>query len=340
MTEAFGKKQKILYLSVGFLLLLCLLIFVLIDLATGAKGFSFEDLYKIITFNKLKEWYIFYEIRLPRALSAIIVGIILGVGGVVTQNVLRNPLATPFTLGISHAAAFGASFAIIVLDAQRGNSEYQIYLVLFCALFSSLASLAVILALSFYARLSTSSIILAGISMGALFHALSMLVQYFADDTQLASAVVWSFGDISKTNYNDITILTFLCIPIYIFFQLKALDLNVLLFGDDEGKNLGIKTKNLRILILFFASFITAIATSFVGVIAFIGLVAPHLVRLVLKNDYRILVPLSALMGAILLVLANIGSKTILLPLDIPVGILTPFIGVPMLLFLLVKKAK
>lgn len=340
MTEAFGKKQKILYLSVGFLLLLCLLVFVLIDLATGAKGFSFEDLYKIITFDKLKEWYIFYEIRLPRALSAIIVGVILGVGGVVTQNVLRNPLATPFTLGISHAAAFGASFAIIVLDAQRGNSEYQIYLVLFCALFSSLASLAVILALSFYARLSTSSIILAGISMGALFHALSMLVQYFADDTQLASAVVWSFGDISKTNYNDITILTFLCIPIYIFFQLKALDLNVLLFGDDEGKNLGIKTKNLRILILFFASFITAIATSFVGVIAFIGLVAPHLVRLVLKNDYRILVPLSALMGAILLVLANIGSKTILLPLDIPVGILTPFIGVPMLLFLLVKKAK
>lgn len=340
MIETIIHKQKRKYLIFSFVFISLFLVFVLIDLSTGSSGFSFDELKRILEFDNLKDWYIFYELRLPRTVTAIVIGVILGTSGVIVQNVLKNPLATPFTLGISHASAFGASFAIIVLDANRSNSEYQIYLILTCALISALLCLGIILVLSFYAKLTPSSIILAGVSMSALFHALTMFIQYFADDTQLASAIVWSFGDVSKTSYEDIWILLSLAIPIYLFFQLKAMDYNVILFGDNEGKNLGINTKFLRLISMFLASLITAIATSFVGVIAFIGLVAPHLVRLIFKNDYRILVPFSALVGAFLLVLANIGSKSILAPLDIPVGILTPFIGVPMLIYLLIRKGK
>ncbi len=338
MVENILKKEKKRYFLFSTLLFLIFIICLFIDLSTGSKGFSTQDLQKILQFDNLNSWYVFQEIRLPRTITAIIVGIALGVGGLIVQNILRNPLATPFTLGVSHAAAFGASFAIIVLDAHRSNSEYQIYLILLSALIASFLALGIIMLLSFYAKLTASSIILAGISMGTLFHALTMFIQYFADDTQLASAVVWSFGDISKASWNDIYILLVLTIPVYAFFQIRALDFNIMLFGDEEGKNLGINTKFLRLASMFLASLLAAVATSFIGIIAFIGLVSPHLVRLVFKNDYRLLIPYSAVCGAILLLMANIGSKSILSPLDIPVGVLTPFIGVPMLIYLLIKK--
>jgi len=338
MVEGILKKERKKYFLFSFILLMIFFICFVVDLSTGSKGFRAEELQRILAYENLSSWYVLQEIRLPRTITAIVVGVALGIGGVIVQNILRNPLATPFTLGISHAAAFGASFAIIVLDAHRSNSEYQIYLILISALVASFLALGIILLLSFYAKLTASSIILAGVSMGALFHALTMFIQYFADDTQLSSAVVWSFGDISKASWNDIYILIALTLPVFLFFQIRALDFNIMLFGDDEGKNLGINTKFLRLMSMFLASLLAAVATSFVGVIAFIGLVAPHLVRLIFKNDYRMLIPYSALCGAILLLLANIGSKALLSPLDIPVGVLTPFIGVPMLIYLLVKK--
>lgn len=334
-----SRDKKRYWLSSIFLASFFILIFIA-DLATGSNGFNVQEFWKILENNNLEDWYILQEIRFPRTITAIVVGVGLGIGGVIIQNILRNPLATPFTLGISHAAAFGASFAIIVLDAHRTNSEYQMYLILICALIASFLALAIILALSFYAKLSPSSIILAGISIGALFHALTMFIQYFADDAQLSSAIVWSFGDISKASWSDTYILLFLTIPIYLFFQFKAVDYNIMLFGDDESRNLGVNTKFLRFISMLLASILAAVATSFVGVIAFVGLVAPHLVRLVIKNDYRLLIPYSALVGAILLIIANIGSKSLLSPIDIPIGILTPFIGVPMLIYLLIKKGK
>lgn len=340
MVESIIKRQRRKYLSTFFVLVIILFLAVFFDLSTGPDGFSLKELERIICLDQLDKWYVFMNLRLPRVLTALVMGVILALGGIIMQNILKNPLATPFTIGISHAAAFGASFAIIILGVQRVNTQWQLYLVLFCALLSSLLCLGIIMLLSLYAKLSASSIILAGISISALFHALTMFTQYFADDTQLASAVVWTFGDISKTNYKDISILFAFTLPIYLYFQYKANDYNALAFGDSEAKNLGINTRNLQIISIFLASLLTALATSFVGVVAFIGLVAPHLVRIILKNDYRILIPFSVMTGAIILILADICSKILLAPIDIPIGILTPFIGTPMLIYLITKKVQ
>jgi iron complex transport system permease protein len=292
-----------------------------------------------------EEAYIVWEIRLPRTIGAILTGASLGVSGAVMQNVLRNPLASPFTLGISHGAAFGAAFAIIVLEAGKtfnvgpvGFSIVHGVPVVFSAFCGALLTVLIILGLSLLRSLSPQAIILAGVALSSLFTSATMFLQYFSDEVRVASTVFWTFGDVGKAGWqeNKIMALTF-CIS-FALLWLNRWNYNSMLWGDETAKNLGTNPEFLRIFSLLLCALLTAVPTAFLGIIGFVGLISPHIIRLLIGNDYTLLIPFSAMAGAGLLLASDLLARTILSPIVLPVGIITSFIGAPVFLSLLLGR--
>ena len=284
---------------------------------------------------------IIWDIRLPRIVTTILVGASLAVSGAVMQCILRNPLASPFTLGISQGAAFGAAFAIIYLGAglmHRTGESITIlnpYLVPFFAFFGSLISVSVILTLSKIRDLSPEAMILAGVAMASLFQAATMLMQYFAEDVMVASVVFWTFGDMGRTNWNEIYVIFSafaVCITYFIF---RRMDYNALTLSDETAISLGVNPQRVRLESLLLSSFLTAICVSFTGIVGFVGLVAPHSIRISVSGDHRYLIPFSTVFGATLLLVADTFGRTVLSPVLIPVGIITAFVGAPVFIYLL-----
>ncbi len=318
----------------GFFLFFLLVLFSLISLSVG----EFEvPIYNLIT-GQIDEnlRHIIFNLRLIRILGAITAGAAIGVSGCVLQNILRNPLASPLTLGVTQGAAFGATFAIIVLSASF-NFKYMIVLSAFTA---SLIAVAGILIVSFFAGSATESIILAGVGIGSFFNAGIMFLKYFANDIQVASAVFWTFGDLAKSDWGNVSVITLFLIPGLFFFVFNAWNYNAFIWGEDSAKSLGVKIKTLTIFTLLISSLVSSVATAFLGIIGFIGLVAPHIVRMAIGNDYRFLIPFSAISGALLLVISDIVARTILKPVMLPVGIITAFAGVPLFLYILIRSKK
>lgn len=332
--ERAKKRNIIIFISVFLLLFL-----VIINLLTGANGLDFSDVSKFLDEDSNFDLIIF-QIRLPRVLAAVLAGSLLGLSGAIMQGVLKNPLASPFTLGISGAAAFGASFAIIVLGAytneQSINSSLSVSLSAFVA---TLLCMGVILLLGKFATLSPSSMILAGVGLGSLFHALTMFLQYFADDMEVSATLFWTFGELGKASWNEIIIMSIVLIPIYIYFLFSHWKMDALSFGDDSAKSRGVNVDRFRVTSLLMSSLLSAIAVSFLGIIGFVGLIAPHVIKIVMGNSYRWVLTLSPLIGAILLLGADFLSKIILSPIILPIGILTSFMGVPIFLYLLLKRS-
>lgn len=285
-------------------------------------------------------WYLTEELRAPRVFSALLVGSSLAVSGAVMQNILRNPLASPFTLGISHGAAFGATFAITVFGAGTltyagvGAKFADSGSIAFFAFLGSLASSVLILLLSTLKKGAPEFIALSGIAIGAFFGALTMLLQYFATDFQLAATVFWSFGDLGRAGYDEIAIVSLFCIPAMIFLILLGWSFNAMLLGDIEARSLGVNASLLRVAAILLATLLASLATAYYGIIGFVGLIAPHIGRVFVGDDYRYLTPLSAILGALLLTLSDIASRTILAPAILPVGILTAMLGAPLFLYL------
>ena len=283
------------------------------------------------------------SIRLPRIITAMLVGASLAVGGAVMQCILRNPLASPFTLGISQGAAFGAAFAIIYLGAgilHRTGESITIlnpYLVPLFAFLGSLVSVFVILTLSKLRNLSPEAMILAGVAMASLFQAATMLMQYFTDDVKVASVVFWTFGDMGRTTWMEIFLILLTLISCLLYFTLRRMDYNALTLSDETAISLGVNPQKIRLESLLLASFLTAICVSFTGIVGFIGLVAPHSIRIAVTGDYRYLIPLSTAFGAVLLLMADTFGRMILMTIAIPVGIVTAFIGAPAFIYLLIK---
>jgi len=284
------------------------------------------------------------KIRLPRVLGAIISGAALSVSGSVLQSLLRNPLASPFTLGVSGASAFGAAFAIVVLGAGSSyaysNDMATItnpYLVTGSAFLWSLASIFVILMLSKHRGATPEIIILSGIIISSLFGAGISAMQYFSDNVQLASIVFWTFGDLGRVSWNDLLLLTILIIPALLFFSWQSWNYKSLQAGDEYAKSLGINPQTTRLTGMIIASLITASVVSFYGIIAFVGLVVPHIVRRIIGGDELFLIPASAIFGGLFLLLSDTLARTIINPVVLPVGILTSFLGAPLFLFLLIK---
>ncbi len=292
-------------------------------------------------------YQIIFNIRLPRVLTAGLAGMALSVSGAAMQGLLRNPLASPVSMGISHAAAFGAAFAIVVLGAGSVHSTandavmmHNPYLIAICAFAGSMLSTSVILLIARYKDTTPETIILSGIICGSLFTAGFSSLQYFANDVQLSAIVFWMFGDLGKANWNDFLILLAVVIPSFLYFMKNRWNHHALSAGDETAISLGVHVNRIRIRGMIIASLMTSVAVSFFGVIAFVGLVVPHIVRRFTGNDERFLIPSSAIFGGMFLLLSDIVARKIIAPQVLPVGILTSFIGTPLFIYLLIKGFK
>ena len=283
-------------------------------------------------------------IRLPRVLAAMLAGACLAIAGTAMQTVLKNPLASPFTLGVSQGAAFGAAFAIIILGAgsvfATGNESAMLpasCLIVGSAFAGSMITIIALVVLSSLRDMSPVALILAGVALGSFFGAATMLLQYFASDIQVVSAVFWTFGDLGKAQWSHIGLMSLLLGITSIFFMMKRWYFNAMLWGDDSAKSLGVSVVSLRIISLVLASLLTSVVVAFLGIIGFIGLVSPHIVKMVIGQDHRYLFPSAVLFGALLLLVSDVLARTVMSPVVLPVGILTSFVGVPVFLHLLIK---
>ena len=290
---------------------------------------------------------VIWNIRMPRVIAAIVAGAGLSVAGCVMQNNLKNPLASPSTLGVSSAAAFGANMAIIVFGAgsiQSTSSDAVIinnpYAVTLSAFVWSMAAVCIILSLARLKDFSPEVMVLAGVALSSLFSAGSTLIQYFAQDTQVAAAVFWTFGDLGRASWNEVILMSVIVAAAMIYFMMRRWDYNALDSGQESAKGLGVNVERVRLGGMFMSSLITAAVVSFLGMIGFIGLIGPQIIRRVLGSDHRFLIPASALMGAALLLVSDTAARIIISPIVLPVGAITSFLGAPLFLYLLMRGYK
>jgi iron complex transport system permease protein len=281
---------------------------------------------------------IFFVARLPRVLAAALVGSALASSGVVLQALLRNPLATPFTLGVSAGAALGAMLAIAFgLDlGTLGVSSVPI-----ASFLGSMTATAIVYWLASRQRrgLSTNVLLLAGVTLNSFFSALILFVQYLADFTQSFRTVRWLMGDLDVGSYGPLLAALPLLVLAFAVFAVLPRTLNLLTLGTDVAAARGVDVLRAERLAFVSASLATGAAVSLAGPIGFIGIVVPHLVRLLVGADHRLVLPASALFGAAFLIACDLVSRTALSPLELPVGIITAMIGGPFFLWLLVSRS-
>ena len=271
--------------------------------------------------------------RLPRICTAILAGSGLGLAGCILQAILRNPLASSSTLGVSQGATFGAAFAIVVLGIG-GTTGIEIPL---CAFLGSLAVAFIILGLSRIRQISPEGIVLAGVAISSMFTGATTLIQYFADEVELSTLVFWTFGDLGSTNWNDLGIMFLMVVILSVYCILHRWDYNALLSGEETAISLGIHVKQMTLVNMVLCCLCCSIVVSKIGLISFIGLVAPHIVRMVVGNNHVYLIPGSILGGAVLLLLSDLFARTVISPVILPIGAITSFLGGPMFLYLLFK---
>ena len=281
---------------------------------------------------------IFFIARLPRVLAGALVGSALAASGVVLQALLRNPLATPFTLGVSAGAALGAMLVITFPVHVALGGLPAVPLASFAG---SLGAVAIVYALATARRggMSTNVLLLAGVTLNAFFSALILFVQYLADYSQTFRAVRWLMGDLDVAGYLPIAAALPLVLAAFATFAYLPRALNLLALGGDLAASRGIDVRRTQRLAFFSASLATGAAVSLGGPIGFIGIVVPHLVRLIVGADHRLVLPASALFGAAFLIACDVGARSLLAPMELPVGILTAMIGGPFFLWLLIRRS-
>jgi len=298
----------------------------IVEMIKGIAGKATDDKINIVVLNN----------RLPRILTAIIAGAGLGVSGCILQAILRNPLASSSTLGVSQGAGFGAAFAIIVLNADSLGLLSRATIPL-CAFAGSMSVAFIILGLSKIRQIPPEGIVLAGVAISAMLTGATTLLQYFADEIQLATLVFWTFGDLGSTNRVDISLMGGVVLIISIYYILHRWDYNALLSGLETAISLGINVGRFTMINMILCCFTAATIVSYIGLISFIGLAAPHIVRRVVGNNHAYLIPGSILAGSTLLLLGDLFSRTIASPIILPIGAITSFLGGPLFLYLLFK---
>ncbi len=279
------------------------------------------------------------DMRLPRILLAILTGMSLAVAGTVMQGVLRNPLVSPFTLGLASAASFGAAITIVLgtgilglFIANGGNYDIVLNAFIF-----GLLSMFLIYGISRVRGTSQSTLILAGVVLGYIFQAGVIVLKYLSNNDRLKDLEIWLMGGMWGASWNAVIILLPIVIVCTILLALKAWDLNALAAGDEIAKNLGIRVERMRLYCLLLVTIAASSCLAFTGVIGFIGLMAPHICRMLIGNDHRYLIPCSALMGALILLLSDTFSRTVMSPVEIPVGIVMYILGGIFFLYLILK---
>lgn len=337
-----GRKRIILV----FLFLLFIAVS-LVSIMAGSSGISLGDVFKALSGRgNTQTNAIVLNVRLPRIATSAVVGCALALAGCVMQSVLKNPLASSSTLGVSQGASFGATVAIIYFGAgvqhvasTTGGSVNisNPYIVTICAFAGGMICILVIAGLSRLKAISASSIVLAGVALGALFTGATALIQYFASDVALSAVIYWTFGDLGRASWPEILIILVALTGAFIFFMMNRWNYNALQSGDETAKSLGVNVNSLMLVSLTVGTFISAAAVSFVGIINFIGLIAPHIMRRFVGEDYRFLLPASTLAGACILLLSDLFSRTVASPVILPIGAITSFLGAPLFIYLIYK---
>ena len=280
---------------------------------------------------------IFFIARLPRVLAAGLVGATLAVAGVVMQALLRNPLATPFTLGVSSGSALGAMLAMTFLPSWSGGALTSVPL---ASLAGALGAVLIVYALAQvrHRGFSTDVLLLAGVTLNAFFSALILLVQYLSDFTETMRTLRWLMGDLDVAGYRPLLIAVVMLLPAIAAFAWLPRSLNALALGAEQAGTRGVPVLGVQRLAFFAASLGTGVAVSLAGPIGFVGIIVPHLVRLLVGADHRVVLPASALFGAAFLMACDAVARVVLSPVELPVGVVTAVLGAPFFLWLLIRK--
>ncbi len=327
-------------------LLLAVILLSLIGLSVGALGLSpLETLAALFGRGENAAVRAVWGIRMPRVLAALLAGSALSLSGVMMQNILGNPMASPSTLGVSNASAFGANFAILVLGAgsfyaTAGGSLEMRHpaLAAACAFLAALGSTLLLLGLSARKGFSTEVIVLSGVALGAFFSAGTTVLQYLSSDTQVAAGLFWTFGDLGRASMRENVILFAVLVLSGLYFMTGRWDYEALSGGEAFAKSTGVKVEQRRFFGLLFASLLCATTVSFLGIIGFVGLVAPQITRRLVGSDMNTMLWGSPLVGSAMLLCADILSRALPFGISLPVGAVTSLFGAPVFLLMLIGR--
>ncbi|OAN11088.1 iron-siderophore ABC transporter permease [Photobacterium jeanii] len=330
-----NNKKKVALAAFFVLSIVC----VIADVLIGSQGLTLSEVIKAIfdpSHSPIAGQIIVWDIRMPMSLMAPFVGGALALAGAQMQTTLNNPLADPYTFGVSAAAGFGASLVITnVIAIPFIPEQYQIAVMAFvmCLLTTFL-----IAGIASAKRISIEGVMLFGVAVMFAYDSLLTMMQYIASETQLQTLVFWQMGSLDRGSWEKITALA-IVLPIVLIIMMKdAWRLSSLKIGTERAEAMGINVKFLRMKTLLLVSVITSLSVSFVGAVGFVGLVAPHIARMVLGEDQRFFLPASFLVGAVLLELASIASKAIMPGIILPLTVVMSIVGIPFFIFLIIKK--
>ncbi len=307
---------------------LLMIVLAVVSVRAGAVAVSFRDIWSTLLHEQNKSFFIVYEVRMPRVLVGILAGFGLAVGGVILQSLLRNPLASPDVIGITKGAGFTAA-AIIFLFPKSPS-----YMLPIAALTGAFAAFGLLIALSRKLTLTPASLALVGVAIGALFQAGTqyLIVKHPSD---INMALLWMTGSMWSRNWDDaLSLLPWISVLIPVSW-LSFAKLNIFQLGDEVSSSLGLNVVKQRFWLIFLAVALAGISVSAVGSIGFIGLIAPHIARSIVGGRHQLLIPLAALIGADLMLLGDCLGRILIIPREIPVGIMTAILGAPYFVYLL-----
>ncbi|MFH1288156.1 MAG: iron ABC transporter permease [bacterium] len=333
----FQMHKKALYWISSILILLIILLFVIIlSLLVGSAGIPFKNIISVILEGRgTTEYSIIFDIRLPRVILGFAVGGALSLAGVILQGMFRNPLVEPYTLGISGGAALGVCLNIVLgLNRKLGVS--------FLPLFGFFGSGLVITLIYWLSAkkgvIRLQGLLLIGVMISFISSSLVMFIMAVASAADLHGIIFWMMGSLDSSNWTLIKLMAFVSVLCFAVSLLFSQDLNALSLGEEDAAHLGINTENIKKWLFLISSLLTGCAVSVAGSIGFVGLIVPHLMRLFVGRDYRILLPASFLAGGIFLILCDTLARTVISPLELPVGVITGIIGGSLFVYVLTRK--
>ncbi|MGB6093986.1 MAG: iron ABC transporter permease [Moheibacter sp.] len=289
------------------------------------------------------DWYVFSEIRLPRVVMAILIGSALAVSGAAMQGMFKNPLATPSLIGVTSGASLFAAIAIVLGSFIRQILPEFLH----SLLISLMAFIGAILTMVFVYRMSTVQrktnvviMLLAGVAISAMAGAITGFLIYLTNDEELRNLTFWTLGSLAGASWQKNLILALVIGVSYIFLISKGKALNAMMLGEQDAAHLGIPVEKVKRQIVIFTALMVGACVAFAGTIGFVGLIIPYILRLIFKSNYHIILPLSAVAGSILLLCADTFSRTVVAPSEMPIGVITAFLGAPVFIAILIRFKK
>ena len=285
---------------------------------------------------------ILFDIRLSRICLAFLIGAILAISGAVMQGLFRNPLAAPSLIGVSSGASVGASIVIVLAGTWLQNNALLGLSVVAVGAFvgSFLITLLVFRLSTSTLGTSVTTMLLAGIAISALAGAVNSLLSYFADNEMLRQISIWQMGNLGTANWARVSVVAVVAVFVLVLFPRESKSLNALLLGESEARHLGIDVQRVKKKLILLTTLGIGTAVAVAGMIGFVGLIVPHIVRLLIGPDHRWLLPVSALAGGVLLLIADTLARVIIAPVELPTGILTAILGAPFFIMLLIQQRR